>query len=232
MACCATYDSERKNLMKLGAGNMGGTTDIIGEVAATASTSKKNWFTGLRAPQALLLSSIVGLVGTLGGLAIGKSDEPKQESTSAAAVSEVLVVDSLDAHATNKIDSQANGDYIAGHLLTQALPSGKQIFAAARRKGGDTDKSKDKGNLGTYPVSFFQCSVDVAARTFDCGYPWLGTPGVPGEFFVYVGLADQNTAGTIIDALEDQAKSGDDKNWSHVAPSGFDALPGILVARR
>lgn len=206
---------------------MGGTTDVIQEPTA-ARPRGKNWWTGLKAPQALLLSSVVGVVGTLGGLAIGKSGEPSQVSSSIVAASKALAVDSLHTNATNEIDSQAHGEYIKGHLNVQALPSGKQIFAAARRKGDD----KDTGNLGTNPVSFFQCSVDVDARTFDCGQPWLGTPGIAGKYFVYVGLADQNTAGAIIDALEDQAKSSDDKNWSHVAPAGFDALPGILVARR
>lgn len=147
--------------------------------------------------------------------------------TKDAAVTEVLRVESLKGNETNVIAAEKVGASISGNLLSD-LPSGKQVFAAVRGKWNE----QDNGSIRIGTLSFTQCSIDATVETFDCGTPWLGNKGDLQDYYVYVGIADQNGAGSIIDALEKQAQSNAAENWSHPAPAGFETLPPIVVRRQ
>lgn len=147
--------------------------------------------------------------------------------TKDAAVTEVLRVESLKGNETNVIGAEKDGAGISGNLLSD-LPSGKQVFAAVRGKWNE----QDTGSIRNGALSFAQCSIDTTVETFDCGTPWLGKRGDIQDYYVYVGIADQNAAGGIIDALEKQSQSNAAENWSHPAPAGFETLPPIVVKRQ
>lgn len=170
-----------------------------------------------------VITAIASSATTVGVTKLLTPSSPSKD----AAVTEVLRVDSLKSNEANVIEAKEFGVGISGDLLSD-LPSGKQVFAAVRGKWNE----QDAGSIRNGTLSFAQCSIDPTVETFDCGTPWLGKPGDIQDYYVYVGIADQNAAGSIIDALEEQAKSNDAKNWSHSAPAGFDPLSPIVVRRQ
>lgn len=186
---------------------------------------RKRWRKVIRTSTAIGAAVLTAIASSATTVAVTNMFAPSA-TLKEVPVADVLHVDSLKSNDANVIGPQAFGAPIAGHMRVD-LPSGKQIFAAIRGKGD----ALDAGSLRSGTLSFAQCSADLAAKTFDCGLPWLGKPGDVKDYFIYVGLADQNAAGSIIDALEKQAKSNDDVNWNHPAPPGFDTLPPIVVKR-
>lgn len=180
----------------------------------------------VKSSTAVLIAVLTGVASAATTVFVTRLTAPSPPSSNLPAA-QVLRVDSLKSNETNTIGPESFGAPIAGDLIVD-LPSGKQIFAAVRGKWD----SEDTGDLRKGALSFTQCSADFNAGTFDCGVPWLGKPGDLEDYFIYVGLADQNSAGSIIDALEEQAKSNEDANWSHQAPPGFDTLSSIVVKRQ
>lgn len=143
-------------------------------------------------------------------------------------VGQVLAVDTWVPRGTNQIPPSERSIHLSGNLKFD-LPSGKQIFVAARAQEGESDTGEISR---TYLTFTGPCEVNVKNRSFDCNQIWLGSPGLHGSFFVYLGLADSNASKYIVDALVQQSKGDDGKNFMHKAPAGFDALPQMKFERK
>lgn len=170
----------------------------------------------------VIVGAMIGAVATVavplitGMVFQNKANDPKPVDASSI----VLADDLPDTITTDDWGVNVQG------RLSGPLPSGTQIWSAARQSPGEDSDGIDGPGFTVTEL----CDVSEDSTTFNCGLSQLGNDSRPaGRFVVYIGMADSTTARDLLKIRVEQER---DDNWAHTVPRGFNALKPQIVTRK
>lgn len=169
-----------------------------------------------RLPQGDWVVGTSTVLGAILGASAGVFGPQLAQAIQAKPVDETIVLSPLrDVITADDPNVDVKGE------LKADLPSGKQLWVAARQTEPENHKDNDVDGEGLTVYGLCDVQPD---RKFDCGSVRLAGDHTPGHqrFVIFVGTADSGAAIKLMEAYVEQERDG---NYVHKAPRGFDAVP-------